>query len=676
MSYLQVDRLLSSNPQNDSEFGYSVAVDGYHAVAGARSQGAGDEGAAYVIRRNTSNNWESVTNLTPNGGVIAAENFGHSVDIKNDFIVVGSPGHNGNRGRVSVFHRDDETGDTWTLVSTLIPADVASNDYFGISVSISVTHLVVGANRDDDIASDCGTAFIYARDTGANTWSLITKLVPSDGSAGDYFGISVGVDNDYAVVGSYRDDDNGFNSGSAYIYYKDQGGKDNWGQFQKIVQVDAEQQDLFGYSVDISSNYIIVGAFQKNSDNYLQEGAAYIFRKNSQDIWSQIKKIQPSDDDSGHSAAHFGKSVSIRGDYAVVGYEGNRGERGAADIFFKQQDWAWKNKLTDSSGVIGDFLGFSVAVAHPHILLGSPGEGTDRGRVIVYEEPLTVLRLAQQFTVSNYTPTKASVYLKRIGTNSSESFQLSTAETVIDACNFISIAQRSNKIIIEHSIGNFTGDGYMIVSPIFDLLGSSDDDMPVLRYPIQSDDDRKYYLWLRVLPSVIDGTFEADILIDGEVVKTITSTSHVLSAYDWFWVGDYIVMPDTDSHILGIRLKGRGASLDKIYLDSSEVMPYAAGPGYSVSPYLTVHLRLSSSLTDDTPGLYLYIYDYKNTIDEVKRDDWYNFDINFIDNRSAIAFNGNYFIIMNVTGNNQGNFILWELVDSDEYYIGPSAIRI
>ena len=152
------------------------------------------------------------------------------------------------------------------------------------------------------------------------------KIVSSDTAGGDRFGQSVSISGNYAIVGADYEDTGGSNAGSAYIFEIDVDG--SWNQVQKIQASDRGGQDYFGCSVSISGNYAIVGAYNKSSGT----GAAYIFERNENGTWpaTQTQKIQASNKASNDK---FGVSVSISGNYAVVGANEKSSGRGAAYIF-------------------------------------------------------------------------------------------------------------------------------------------------------------------------------------------------------------------------------------------------------------------------------------------------------------------------------------------------------
>ena len=136
-------------------------------------------------------------------------------------------------------------------------ADGASRDEFGQSVSVSGDIALVGAYRDDDNGTDSGSAYVFER--GENdTWTQTAKLVASDRASNDRFGISGSVDGDVAVVGAYADNDRGTASGSAYVFQRGENG--TWTQAAKLLASEGRSSDFFGYSVSVSENTALVGA--------------------------------------------------------------------------------------------------------------------------------------------------------------------------------------------------------------------------------------------------------------------------------------------------------------------------------------------------------------------------------------------------------------------------------
>lgn len=180
-------------------------------------------------------------------------------------------------GSAYIFRRD---GTNWTEQQKLTASDGAGYDWFGFRVSISGEYAIIGAQFDDDNRVSSGSAYIFKRE-GSN-WIEEQKLTASDGNIDDRFGISVSISGDYAIVGAYGDDDNGINSGSAYIFERD---ISNWTEKQKLTASDGSEFDGFGISVSISGEYTIAGAYY-DDDN----GGVFRFGIYIQERWLKLDK--------------------------------------------------------------------------------------------------------------------------------------------------------------------------------------------------------------------------------------------------------------------------------------------------------------------------------------------------------------------------------------------------
>ena len=310
-AYAQVSefKITASDGAAVDAFGYSVSISGDYAVVGAflDDDSGSSSGSAYIFKR-VGESWAQEAKLLPADGA-ASDKFGRSVSISGDYAVVGAFFDSDNgiaSGSAYVFKR---TGASWAQETKLLPSDGAAFDFFGKSVSISGDYAVVGAQENDDNGTNSGSAYVFKR-AGAS-WAQETKLLPSDGATIDVFGISVSISGDYAVVGAHRDRDNGSFSGSAYVFKRTDV---TWTQEAKLLPSDGAADDQFGISVSISGDYAVVGA-QENDDNGSNSGSAYLFKR-SDTIWTQEAKLLASD---GAAADEFGRSVSISGDYAVVG---------------------------------------------------------------------------------------------------------------------------------------------------------------------------------------------------------------------------------------------------------------------------------------------------------------------------------------------------------------------
>ena len=393
----EIKKPTASDAQPLDNFGLSGALSGDTAVVGAFHEdgGGNNAGAAYVYQRDQggANNWGEVTKVTAsNAG--AGDLFGFSVGSSGDTIVVGAAhedGQGSNAGAAYVFQRHEGGADNWGQVAKLTASDAQAQDYFGFSAAISGDTIAIGAAGEDGESSDAGAVYIFQRDQGgADNWGQVAKLAASDAEAFDYFAWSVAVGGDSVVVGAVHEDDGGDKAGAAYVFGRDQGGADNWGQVAKLTASDAQSNDLFGFGVGASGDIAVVGAVFEDAGG-LSAGAAYVFRRDQggADNWGQVKKLTASDAQTGD---FFGLNVAVNGDTVVAGAhrESDGGlSAGAAYIFERNQggmdNWGEARKLTASDAQGFDDLGRSVAVSGDTVLAGANGETGRRGAAYVFD---------------------------------------------------------------------------------------------------------------------------------------------------------------------------------------------------------------------------------------------------------------------------------------------------
>jgi cysteine-rich repeat protein len=366
-SIFQHAKLTDFNGIDNDYFGDSVAIDGDYIVIGVQNDDDRgiNSGSVYIFKRD-GNVWSQQQKIIANDGAYE-DNFGGSVSIQGDHIVVGAYGDNNNTGSAYIFKRD---GNVWSQQQKIIANDKAVNDYFGLSVSIQGDHIVVGAYGDNN---NTGSAYIFKRD--GSVWSQQQKIVANDGVISDRFATAVDIDGDYVLVGSYFSDVNGNSySGSAYIFKRD---GNVWSQQQKIIANDGGVHDYFGSTLAINGDYVVIG-LKKDDDNGSNSGSAYIFKRDG-NVWSQQQKIVASD---GEAYDHFGDSVNIDGDYIVVGASGddeNGSNSGSAYIFKRDGSiWSQQQKIVASDGEAYDNFGSAVTVSGDSIVIGSP-ENIDNG---------------------------------------------------------------------------------------------------------------------------------------------------------------------------------------------------------------------------------------------------------------------------------------------------------
>ena len=302
----QQQQLLASDGAANDSLGLSVSVSGDTALVGAPGKNY-RTGAAYVFVRSGTTWSQQATLLASDGAKDDA--FGWSVSLSGDTAVVGAYGKNRSTGAAYVFVR---SGATWFQQATLLASDGAAGDTFGCSVSVSGDTTVVGAAW----SSDTGAAYVFVR--SGTTWTQQATLMASDGAAGDSFGCSVSIAQDTAVVGT----DSSFTAGAAYVFVR---GGTTWSQQATLLASDCAQGDSFGWWVSVTGDTAVVSAPSKN----LTAGAAYVFVRSGA-TWSQPATLLGSD---CAVLARFGYSVSVSGDTAVVGAYGQNSATGAVYIF-------------------------------------------------------------------------------------------------------------------------------------------------------------------------------------------------------------------------------------------------------------------------------------------------------------------------------------------------------
>ncbi len=338
--------------------------------------------------------WEEIRKLTADDAA-PGDSFGVSVSISGDTLVVGMPGDDDagdDSGSAYVFERNQDGAEEWEQVKKLTADDAATEDYFGFSVSISGNILVVGTPGNDDAGDDSGSAYVFERNQGGvDKWGQVKKLTADDAATEDSFGFSVSISEDTVVVGSLCDSDAGACSGSVYVFERHQDGMDKWGQVRKINADDAEAGDSFGISVSINEDTVVVGSFC-DSDAGACSGSAYVFERH-QDEWEQARKLNADDAVAGDQ---FGASVSVSGDTLVVGavrlFEGASAGSGSAYVFERNRGgadkWGQVKKISADDATAEDGFGFSVSISGDTLGVGArlkDDAGAESGSAYVFE---------------------------------------------------------------------------------------------------------------------------------------------------------------------------------------------------------------------------------------------------------------------------------------------------
>ena len=284
---------------------------------------------------------------------------------------------------------------TWTQQQELTASDGAASDYFGRSVSVSGDTAVIGAYYKN---ATQGAAYVFVRSGGV--WSQQQKLTAGDGATSDYFGYSVSVSGDTAAIGAYsKTVGSNSSQGAAYVFVRS---GTSWSQQQKLTAADGAAYDNFGASVSVSGDTAAIGAYNKTVGSNSSQGAAYVFVR-SGTSWTQQQKLTAAD---GAGSDEFGASVSVSGDTATIGaYGGNVGsnsQQGAAYVFVRSgTSWTQQQKLTASDGAANDDFGCSVSVSGNTAAIGAWGANNEQGAAYVFVRSGGVWSQQQKLTASD-----------------------------------------------------------------------------------------------------------------------------------------------------------------------------------------------------------------------------------------------------------------------------------
>lgn len=430
--------LKAGNAGIGDTFGNSVAVSGDTVTVGSPSEGSnttginstpnesgGNAGAAYVFARNGTAWTQQAYLKASNTG--ANDFLGSSVAISGDTVIVGAFGEDSssigvnstsnesatNSGAVYVFYR---SGTTWGQQAYVKASNSGANDLFGVSVAVSGDSLVVGATGEassttgvnstpTESASNSGAAYVFTR--SGTTWNQQAYLKASNTGASDQFGRSVAVGGDTVVVGAYAEDsgtsgvnstpnESAVDSGAAYVFTRS---GTTWSQQAYIKASNSGTNDLFGCSVSVSLETVIVGAYREDTSNTgvnsipnesaTDSGAGYIYIRSGA-TWSQQAYLKASNTPGGPGAYdNFGVSVAAAGDTVVIGAYAedssttgvnstpNEGatDSGAAYVFVRSgTTWSQQAYLKASNTGANDNFGLSVAISGNTVVVGAQSE--------------------------------------------------------------------------------------------------------------------------------------------------------------------------------------------------------------------------------------------------------------------------------------------------------------
>ena len=319
---------------------------------------------------------------------VAGDNFGRSVSLYGDTALIGAwkdDDQGGGSGSVYVFTR---SGGSWNEETKIYPLDPSASTYFGTSVSLYVDTALIGRSYDNAKGTRAGAVYVFTK-VSSTSWTQETKLYASDAATYDHFGASVSLHKDTALIGAISDDDKGTNAGSVYVFSRT---TTTWTQQTKLYASNPSTSSWgnFGNSVSLHGDTAMVGSYE--DDPELNAGAVYVFARSlaSDGVtvsWTEETKLYASDGATGNQ---FGKAISLHGDTALITVN-----TGAVYIFTRSYgsdgintvSWNEETKIDASAN---DDTGTSVSLYGDTALIGATSnddKATNAGKVYVFRSP-------------------------------------------------------------------------------------------------------------------------------------------------------------------------------------------------------------------------------------------------------------------------------------------------
>jgi hypothetical protein len=362
--------VVSSAPAAFDRFGAAVDVSGDLAIVGSPYDdfaGLTDAGSAAILQRTNGGGWIEAATLTASDAA-DSDRFGWSVAISGQTAIVGAPlvaGFGSVTGAAYVYELGGNGA--WSQVARLEAGSFLGRSFFGVSVSIDGDYAVVGAH------GGAGEAYVFSRHrNGSNAWGRLTKLTASDSGSRDRLGNAVSISGGTVAVAAGG-------AGAVYVFQRKFGGSGQWGEVTKITGSPRTTGDGFGHDVALDGSWLIVGAHRSDGacpqDPNCNSGSAYIFRRHAGGLhhWGQIARLTAAD---AAAADEFGVRVDLSGNLAVVGSwhrDDSAADAGAAYLFERIGPAGWEQAVTftASDGQRLDELGCAVAVEGDTVIAGA-----------------------------------------------------------------------------------------------------------------------------------------------------------------------------------------------------------------------------------------------------------------------------------------------------------------
>ena len=302
--------------------------------------------------------------------------YGGSVSLSGNRAVVGAAYHDPTLNNVvvdnagAVYYYEFENSQ-WVFKQKITASDAETNDQFGDEVSLSGDKLMIGSFRNDETGGDAGAVYVF--EFINSTWVETDKLTASDASNGDWFGRTIGIHQNTAMISATSHDELGNRSGAIYVFNHN---GQNWVESQKLTASNGTDNTRLGASISLEQNRMVAGG-NYHPSNGIQGGTAYVFEYNtSNNLWEETQQLLT---DVILDDANFGHAVSLNGDRILIGAiedDGNVAESGAAYLFeYDGQSWSMAHKFTEAALDAGDEYGSAVNMVGDRLYIGAQNAG-------------------------------------------------------------------------------------------------------------------------------------------------------------------------------------------------------------------------------------------------------------------------------------------------------------
>jgi len=365
-------------------YGGAVAISGEFSIVAAEwdDDHGMNSGAAWVFRLK-SGEWRRAQKLVAPDAA-QGDNFARAVALRGRTAVIGAhwddTAAGANAGSAYVYRFD---GESWKFESKLVARNGAGGDAMGNAVAVDGDWIAVGAWRKDDRGKDSGAVHMFHRSDGR--WIEMQTLTASDAAASDEFGQSISLSTDTLVIGSWKSDAAGEDSGAAYVYRRS---GQSWVPEQKLVAADLAADDRFGVCASVDGNLVLVGAYGSEAGGP-DAGAGYVFRHDGS-RWVEEQKLVPR---TPSKNAWVGYAVAIQENVAVLSshkvFAKSAGPPGSAYVFeYEGGRWTQSLELAPSDGHPGDVFGFHLALDDRRVVAGAwrhNHAGKNSGRAYIFD---------------------------------------------------------------------------------------------------------------------------------------------------------------------------------------------------------------------------------------------------------------------------------------------------